>query len=262
MKHLKALISVLAFSFACETVRAQECVSATKVAESVVSISRYFVDELSQESMPQGSAIFIAQSELLSVGHLVRGLQLTHDEWSWVTIMQERLDGYYTITMRARIKQSFAENLPVEDGLHILELDREYPGSVRIAWLRMTPLVDGEPTIAVGYSGGERAFAWGTYVEKAPRLAYYAYGGPDFQGFELADGLDRYAIYPGASGGPITDCSGAVVGLISRVSTREPTPGIVLLLYQEAGVPVMRGHANVWGVPTLPVAEQILTRGY
>ncbi len=242
----------------------KRCVSASHIAKSVVRISGYYVDEMQRVHWDLGSAFFVTEgTEIMTVGHMAESLLITKDAWQLIEIFQERSDGAYTFYVETRIKEVFTEGLPHSDGLVILELKRPYLGPIEVAWLRQTPPISGEYMIGVGYTNGTLRSAWGNFTPPTSGVSILRARDQRFAAFELVAEADRNAIRPGASGGPIVDCHGAVVGAIARVHRwPEPPPGAVLFFYREYGIPIYRGNANVWAVPIHPVADDLLKRGY
>ena len=112
--------------------------------------------------------------------------------------------------------------------LVVLELKESFPQAQSLS-VRTTSLSPRERLIGIGYTGGKLRFADGHFDSYVPAIKDSPFVRGVLAGFATAetndayDVGDRFALYTGASGGPLFDCAGHVVGVFTRAASIDVT---------------------------------------
>ena len=167
---------------------------------------------------PRGSAWFISDTHIVTVEHVAQLLLLSSHEWRSIAVGQQRLgDERFSIHhMPMRVAQVYHDDLA--EPIFVLEMQRKLPWKVRTLRARTRPLEDREPTSGIGYTRGILNVGVGHYYERIPGWAKDDLHDERYASFVMTDGTKLRALDSGASGGPILDCMGEVVGALSATS--------------------------------------------
>jgi S1-C subfamily serine protease len=251
---LRVLVSLFGPASLDEAVQAKSvsCVRPLHVAESVFRLERSVPG---QREKGHGTGFMIGQHEMVTVRHVVRNMQLG-DEWREVEAYQEHTGIRRPFTMLVRIKAILTGSMPDHDGLAVLELRQPLGAPVKPLAMRTRAPRDGEFAVGIGYPDGRFGVAPGVFVSKTWRPPPSR---PDALGFELVSGTNRDVHHSGSSGGPIVDCAGEVVGVISDCFPDLPR-SLTALVGEFIPLRARRREANVWAVPMRLIEEYIRGR--
>lgn len=225
---LTAAISVLAVSSA-----AADCIDPSELSRSTTIMSRMFEDSTTARFVA-GTGWFSSASTIVAAAHVAEGLSLSHTDWVTVKLGNAEIKTGVDVRI-ARWVDALPEKIA------ILKLRRTVREAMPLT-IRSQPLEADERVLSIAYSGLKLRFANGRFVRNETES--------DLNGaalFEIYDGMDRLAIDEGASGAPVVDCHGKVVGVVTgtltqtvsmfsgtvRISTAWQKPNVV-------GIPVHR----------------------
>jgi hypothetical protein len=209
------------------------CVDPATLAQSTVSIVRYFDDSEREGSTfgIAGTAWFLSPTLMGTIEHVSASMHLSSEGWKRVEIRT------------GETKQSVAARVRYVAGAHaerIAVLELQTPlSSAQALPLRMEPLAAEEPLISLAYPKERLRVANGRFVEYGSdkRLAGAAL-------LEMYDGNDRLVLDHGASGAPVLDCTGHVVSVVSNLFTTT-----MHFMSREVRISTAWGAANVAAVP-------------
>lgn len=250
-----SLWPIIGIFFSAEVI-AQDCVPTKDLIDTTVSIARIFNagDYHEFESITlRGTAWFIKRTEMVAIEHVVKEFGLSVEEWQTINIVQQYPGSIWwnEVAVLARIKHVPSEDTP--EKLYVLELKEPLAWPIQVVSIRTTPFVIGERAVGIGYSGGVLHSARGQYIH-FPLLA--SLGNPDyFTGFELIHEIERDVLLAGSSGGPIFDCNGMVIAVISHIF---PESHYGALPRSPDGRAVLLGVANVLGIPLHHISRILL----
>lgn len=186
---------------ACAGMDSRECANPASFADSVLKLDD-----------AQGTSFLTGEREMLTVMHVTVALQMS-ESWQRIRISQRKVgpgEEWYGANPLMRIKRIYSVGLPEE--LHLVEMRDPFFWKPPALKLRETPLSLGERVSGVGYSAGKQRFGSGRFVDRAPSIMQLR----GFGGFAISNDKEEYPLASGASGGPIADCDGRVVGAISK----------------------------------------------
>ena len=253
-RYLSAIIGALFYVGA--PAQAQECVPTKDLIDTTVSIARAFNpgDYHESESITlRGTAWFIKQTEMVAIEHVIKEFGLSIEKWETINVRQQYPGSIWwnEVAVRVRIKHVPSEDTP--EKLYVLELKEPLAWPIQVVSIRSTPFVIGERAVGIGYSSGVLHSARGQYIHY-PLLA--SLGDPNyFTGFELIHEIERDVLLAGSSGGPIFDCDGMVIAVISHIF---PESYYGTLPRTPEGKAKLLGITNVLGVPVYHISNKIL----
>ena len=188
-----------------------DCVDPMQLAQSTVSITRYF-DE--GEPTPRadiagikGTAWFLSPISIVTAEHVAAAMMLSAQDWKTLEIKSG--DGSRSIKAHIRLVAG-AE----PEKLAVIELQDPIE-HVRVVGIRREPLLPEEQVTTITYPAGRPHPVAGRFVRMgdAGRLAGMAL-------LEFYEGDNRLIVDHGASGAPVLDCEGRVAAVVSNVFTQ------------------------------------------
>lgn len=186
-----------------------DCINPKTIARATTPISRTFTDN-NEATLLAGTGWFLSPRKIATAAHVARGLQLSTDSWARIDLGQQGLAD----RVDARIGQLVDAN---PEKIAVIELRKPVRGAIPLS-VRSAPLKPDEPILSVAYSGMRLRFAGGRFVDSPSSTRF-----PGAALFEIYDGTDRLVIDEGASGAPVLDCRGEVVGVITGTLSQEVT---------------------------------------
>ena len=217
------------------------CVDPMQLAQSTVSIARFF-DDGENAARPdlaaiRGTAWFLSPTSIVTAEHVAAAMLLSAQDWKTLKIDGD--DGSRSVKARIQhVAGAEAEKLAV------IELQAPIERA-RVAEIRREPLVPEEHVMTITYSAGRPHPVAGRYVGlgEAGKLAGMAL-------MEFYEGDNRLVVDHGASGAPVLDCEGRVAAVVSNVFTQSiQAPSRVIRISTAWGTP------NVVSVPLQALAD-------
>lgn len=212
---------------------------------AVVSITRYFKPEEvtdPKRAGGQGTAWFFqARNYLITIEHVVTEPDMPKDEWTEVWLGQQSPDDHDNVRSE-RCEVKLLQIIPSEkgEGLALLELRQTFKWG-KILEPAKEPCKEGEEVFSLGYVGGHLSYASGvSHGIGKPDVVEKAREGIPL--YELTDNIDRQSFNSGASGSPILNADGKVVGVAS-----------ILLGYEHHYISILGKDmetGTAWGQPT------------
>ena len=237
----------LSFALLCgaSALKEEEAKRTAEFQSAVVSITRRFPPEKIGEkyiTSSQGTAWFFqTRSHLITIEHVVTEPDLSKDGWTEVWLGQQNPDDPDDVRSE-RCEVRLLQIIPSEkgEGLALLELRQAFKWG-KILEPAKEPCEEGDEVFSLGYVGGYLAYASG---------ASHGIGKPDeaentregIPLYELTDNIDRQSFNSGASGSPILNTKGKVVGVASILLGHEYYSVSILGKNMEIG--------TAWGQPT------------
>lgn len=217
------------------TIRAHAvCVEPSQLAQSTVSITRYF-DKAERDAPDligiRGTAWSLSPMTIVTAAHVVEAMKLSNQDWKPLEIADER--GNQLIA--ARIRRLVGDQA---EKLAVIELQRAVFAASGLK-LRSEALVPEEQVLTLVYVAGLPHFVRGRFVRfgDGEKLAGTAL-------LEMYEGDNRLVIDHGASGAPVFDCDGRVAAVISNVFTQS-----LAFASRQIRVSTAWGTPNVVSVP-------------
>jgi hypothetical protein len=212
-----------------------DCVDPMQLAQSTVSIARYF-DE--SEPTPRadiagikGTAWFLSPTSIVTAEHVSAAMMLSAQDWK--TLQIESGDGSRSI--KARIRHVAGAE---PEKLAVIEL-QDPVEHVRVVGIRREPLLPEEQVTTITYPAGRPHPVAGHFVRMgdAGKLTGMAL-------LEFYKGDNRLIVDHGASGAPVLDCEGRVAAVVSNVFTQS-----IQFPSREIRISTAWGMPNVVSVP-------------
>jgi hypothetical protein len=211
------------------------CINPAQLEHSTVSIMRHFSDA-EREARPdligvRGTGWFLSPTTLVTAEHVTAAMKLSREDWKPLEIM----DGDRSQFIAARIQRLAGAQT---EKLAVIELQHAAPEAHSIA-IRKEPLMPEEKVVTLTYPSGRLHPVEGRFVQlgEGGKLAGMVL-------LEIYEGENRLVIDHGASGGPVIDCDGRVVAVVSNVFTQSIWWGS-----QQMVVSTAWGMPNVVSVP-------------
>lgn len=233
--HAGFCLLVACILFPGSNVAKADCIDPMQLAQSTVSIARYFDDgenaARSDLAGIKGTAWFLSPTSIVTAEHVAEAMLLSAQDWKTLEIES----GNESRSIKARIRRVAGVE---PEKLTIIELQDpvEHARTVRI---RREPLLPDEQVVTITYPAGRPHPVAGHFVRMgdAGKLAGMAL-------LEFYEGDNRLIIDHGASGAPVLDCEGRVAAVVSNVFTQSiQFPSRVIRISTAWGMP------NVVSVP-------------
>lgn len=237
-------LTVVSFIVLCgsSATEEQEIKRTEEFKSAVVSITRYFTPEEIKDPDRvgnQGTAwFFMTRKHLVTIEHVVSDPPLSTDKWTEVWLLQQHGEKKEDVrTEKCQIKLLQILPNPKGEGLALLELKEVFKwGKVLLPEREMGE--KDEEVFSLGYPDGCLSYAVGSFHGTCEANEEYK----EREGlplYELSNNIDRLSFNHGASGAPVLNTKGNVVGVLSTLFTQK-----CVLLGQE----IETGTA--WGEPT------------
>ncbi len=215
-----------------------DCIDPKTVARATTPIFRTLKGN-DEATLVAGTGWFLSPSRIVTAAHVADGLKLTPHSWAQINLGPkgdaDRVD--------ARIGQLVDAH---PEKIAVIELSKPARGAMPLA-VRSAPLKPDEPILSVAYSGMRLRFAGGRFVDSEPATKF-----PGAALFEIYDGTDRLVIDEGASGAPVLDCRGEVVGVITGTLSQEVT-----IFSRTVRISTAWQKPNVVGIPVESLANLV-----
>ncbi len=219
----RIILFLVLFIAAINRAQAAECPNPEHALQSVASIVIETLDETGnigegqqrriEDSQKLATSWFLTQRQMLTIDHVSWGMKLSPYFSSDLVIFQRSLTSKEDVAAmwnEARITKS---NRRSPEAVHLVTLKQPVTKANPVKGIRTTPLRDDEPVFAVVYPRSKLHIAHGRFVAHGAFGKQYRERG--FALFELSDGENRAIVNHGASGAPVFDCDGLVVGTIA-----------------------------------------------
>src|SRR5262245_49491099 len=226
----------LSFLLLCPPANAEaDCIGASDLTSSVVSITRTFGKEEREENQGiraiRGTAWFLSATSIVTAEHVAEAMKLSPETWKLVEISDGKNRQFVPLRI-LHVAGARAEKIAV------LELHAA-AATARTLEPRMQPLAPQEQVVSLAYPGNRRRLATGRFVELGEEGRFT--GGALF---EMYDGDDRLVLDHGASGAPVVDCTGHVVAVVTNLFIQ-----VLPLPFRHVRISTAWGQANVLAVP-------------
>lgn len=250
-----SLLPIISIIFSAEVI-AQDCVPTANLIDTTVSIARVFNagDYHEFESITlRGTTWFIKQTEMIAIDHVVKEFGLSTDSWQTINVRQQYPGTIWWNEVEAQVRIKRVPSKDVPEKLYVLELKKPLAWPIQLAVIRTTPFVIGERAVGIGYTGGVLHSARGQYIHFP---LHASLGNPNhFTGFELIHETERDVLLGGSSGGPIFDCEGKMMAVISHIFPESHYGALPRL---PDGRALLLGRVNVLGVPVYHISTALL----
>jgi hypothetical protein len=218
-----------------------DCVDPMQLAQSTVSIARYF-DDGEPAARPdiagiKGTAWFLSPASIVTAEHVAAAMLLSAQDWKTLEIES----GTGKQSTRARIRRVAGTD---PEKLAVIELQNPVERAPTVG-IRREPLLPEEQVTTITYPGGRPHPVAGHFVRMgdAGKLAGMAL-------LEFFEGDNRLIVDHGASGAPVLDCEGRVAAVVSNVLTQNVQfPSRTIRISTSWGMP------NVVSVPLQQVDD-------
>lgn len=219
-------LATISFVVLCgtSTIERQKVERIAEFESAVVSITRYFKPEEITDPKRvgnQGTAWFFeTRSHLITIEHVVSNPPLSKDEWTEVWIAEQKSEDPDDVrTERCEVKLLQIIPSPKGEGLALLELRNAFKWG-KILQLEREPEKEGEEVFSLGYSNGNLTYASGIShgIGKEGDVPETREGIPLY---ELSDNINRLSFNSGASGAPVFNTKGKVIGVVSILIGQE-----------------------------------------
>ena len=204
--------------------RAELTLKATNYVHAVVCISPVFDDDTNGYSAKGRDAsatawFFNSNKFLVTAGHFVSDAGISTTNWTNVALMQEASNGWLVERNEVIPVRKFASvYVTVGESLAILELQRPFAGA-QVLTVRNEPLTKDTPVMCLGYPDQNLCFAEGMF--RGVLSEEFNECPPGSYSYELFNEKIRLIMSRGASGSPILDVHGHVVGVLNYMMIRD-----------------------------------------
>jgi Trypsin-like peptidase domain len=234
-EHVGVWLLVACILFWGTNVANADCVDPMQIAQSAVSIARYF-DDGEPTTRPdvagiKGTAWFLSPTSIVTAEHVAAAMMLSAQDWKTLEIES----GNGSRSIKARIRQVAGAE---PEKLAVIEL-QDPVEHVRVVKIRREPLLPEEQVMTITYPAGRPHPVAGHFVRMgdAGKTAGMAL-------LEFYEGENRLIVDHGASGAPVLDCEGRVAAVVSNVFTQS-----IQFPSREIRISTAWGTPNVVSVP-------------